>query len=195
MAPLFALSTVTLVAIGVFGLFAALPNGTVVELPLTPTSRVQIIHNSPEPTVDVYAGNTRLIDNFAFRTATPFIDVPADRDIAIGIAGENSSSANDAIATFPVNLMENETYVVTAAGVVGNMGNTAFSLFINADAQETASNPANVDVAVFHGSPDAPAVDVDPRRTLYRRGERLLRRDLFRRGRRRGPRSARLCPG
>lgn len=34
-----------------FGLFAALPNGTVIELPLTPTSRVQIVHNSPAPTV------------------------------------------------------------------------------------------------------------------------------------------------
>ncbi|MGI9161009.1 MAG: DUF4397 domain-containing protein, partial [Saprospiraceae bacterium] len=40
-----------------FGLFAALPNGAVVELPLAPVARVQVIHNSPEPTVDVYANN------------------------------------------------------------------------------------------------------------------------------------------
>ncbi|MBK8968141.1 MAG: DUF4397 domain-containing protein [Lewinellaceae bacterium] len=144
-----------------FGLFAALPDGTVLELGLTPTARVQVIHNSPDPIVDVYAGNTRLIDNFAFRTATPFIDVPADRDLNFGVAGENSTSAADAIANFPVNLTTDETYVVMAAGVVGNMGATAFNLFVNPTAREAASDPNNVDVAVFHGSPDAPAVDVD----------------------------------
>lgn len=104
-----------------FGLFAALPNGTVIALPLTPTARVQIIHNSPDPSVDVYVGNTRLIDDFAFRTATPFIDVPADRDLNIGIALPNSMAASEAIANFPVNLTTDSKYVVTAAGVVGKV--------------------------------------------------------------------------
>jgi hypothetical protein len=144
-----------------FGLFAALPNGTVVALPLTPTARVQIIHNSPDPTVDVYVGNTRLIDNFAFRTATPFIDVPADRDLNIGIALPNSMAASEAIANFPVNLTTGSKYVVTAAGVVGNTGATAFNLFINGNARETAATAGNVAVAVFHGGPDAPAIDAD----------------------------------
>ncbi|MBK8968140.1 MAG: DUF4397 domain-containing protein [Lewinellaceae bacterium] len=74
---------------------------------------------------------------------------------------KNSTSAADAIANFPVNLTTDETYVVMAAGVVGNMGATAFNLFVNPTAREAAADPANVDVAVFHGSPDAPAVDVD----------------------------------
>jgi len=143
-----------------FGLFAALPNGTVVALPLTPTSRVQIIHNSPDPTVDVYVGNTLLANDFAFRTATPFIDVPADRDLNIGIALPNSTSAADAIANFPANLATGGTYVVTAGGVVGNTGATAFNLFINGNARETASNGSTVDIALFHGAPDAPEVDV-----------------------------------
>ena len=64
-----------------FGLFAALPNGTVVELPATPVARVQVIHNSPNPTVDVWANDDLLIDNFVYRTATPFIFVPAGVDI------------------------------------------------------------------------------------------------------------------
>ena len=41
-----------------FGLFAALADGTVIELPLndivTETASVQVIHNSASPTVDVY---------------------------------------------------------------------------------------------------------------------------------------------
>lgn len=141
-----------------FGLFAALTNGNVVALPLTPTARVQIVHNSPSPTVDVYAGNTRLLDNFEFRKATPFISVPADRAIGFGVAGENSATAADAIATFPVTFEAGKTYAVFASGIVGN-ATTPFTLLADA-ARETASNPAKVEFATLHGSPGAPAVDV-----------------------------------
>jgi len=141
-----------------FGLFAALANGTVLALPLSPTARVQVIHNAPEPTVDVYLGNTRLIDNFVFRTATPYVNVLADRPIAIGVAGENSASAADALATFPVNLPAGGTFVVYASGLLGSA--PAFTL-IPVGGQEAAANAGQVDIAVFHGSPNAPAVDVD----------------------------------
>jgi hypothetical protein len=143
-----------------FGLFAALPNGTVLALPLTPTARLQVIHNSPDPSVDVYVGSTLLLDNFAFRTATPFISVPADRALNLGVALPNSTSAADAIANFPVNLSTGGTYVVMAAGVVGATGATAFNLFINGNAREAATNSGNVEMALFHGSPDAPEVDI-----------------------------------
>jgi len=142
-----------------FGLFAALPNGTVIELPLTPTARLQVIHNSPEPTVDVYAGNTLLLDNFAFRTATPYINVPSDRNITLGVAGENSSSAADAIATFDVNLTTGGTFAVTASGIVGNP-TTPFTLIADGNAREAAINPSDVDFNVLHGAPNAPAVDI-----------------------------------
>jgi len=146
-----------------FGLFAALPNGTVIELPVAPapaTARVQVIHNSASPTVDVYANDDLLIDNFVYRTATPFIDVPAGVDITLGIAPENSTSAADAIATFDVNLEEGRTYIVTASGIVGDPS-TPFTLIINDAGQEAAANAANVDIAVLHGATNAPAVDVD----------------------------------
>ena len=142
-----------------FGLFAALPNGTVIELPLTPTARLQVVHNSPEPTVDVYAGNTLLLDNFAFRTATPYINVPSDRNITLGVAGENSSSAADAIATFDVNLTTGGTFAVTASGIVGNP-TTPFTLIADGNAREAAINPSDVDFNVLHGAPNAPAVDI-----------------------------------
>lgn len=144
-----------------FGLFAALTDGTVLELPLTPTARVQVIHNSPNPTVDVYAGNTRLLDDFKFRTATPFITVPADRAISFGVAGENSTSAADALATFPVNFEEGETYSVFANGIVGN-ASTPFTLLADA-AREAAVDPTKVEFAILHGSPGAPPVDIDLR--------------------------------
>ncbi|MBK8703921.1 MAG: DUF4397 domain-containing protein [Saprospiraceae bacterium] len=143
-----------------FGLYAALANGTVIALPLTPTARVQIIHNSPSPTVDVWAGETRLVDDFAFRTATPFVTVPADRSIDVGIALGSSTAASESIAVFPATFESGKTYIVTASGIVGD-ANTPFTLIINDAGRESAANPSLVDVAVLHGSPDAPAVDVD----------------------------------
>ena len=52
------------------------------------TARVQVIHNSADAAaevVDIYVngGAVPAIDDFAFRTATPFIDLPAGVDVEI----------------------------------------------------------------------------------------------------------------
>jgi hypothetical protein len=119
-----------------FGLFAVLADGTVLALPATPTAQLQVIHNSPSPTVDVYAGNTLLIDDFAYRTATAFVTVPADIDIPVGVALASSTSANDAIYTQNVNLSINGTFVAFASGIVGDP-TTPFILL--ADAARTTN--------------------------------------------------------
>ncbi len=126
--------------------------------PPAPTARVQIIHNSPTPTVDIYANEDRLLNNFAFRTATPFIDVPADVLIDIGVAPDDSDSADDAIANFPVSFEAGRTYVVIANGIVG--GNPGFDLSVFDMGAEEADDEDNVGLLFFHGSPDAPTVDV-----------------------------------
>jgi hypothetical protein len=140
-----------------YGLFAVFPDGTVVPLPNTPVARVQIIHNSPDPTVDIYAGNEKILDDFAFRTAIPFIYVPAEQQIDLGVAPANSTSVADVIATFPVTFENRKTYVVMATGVVG--GSPAFDLFVNENGRERAANSADVDVAFFNGAPDVPEAD------------------------------------
>lgn len=155
-----------------FGLFAALPNGTVVELPaVAPFARLQVIHNAADPiasSVDVYLNGTLALDNFAFRTATPYIDVPAGVDINIGIAPGNSGSVNDTIKNFVVNFANGGTYVAIANGVVDPTGfapnpngrDISFTLFAKNDARETANNNNKVDLFAVHGSTDAPTVNI-----------------------------------
>jgi hypothetical protein len=146
--------------------WVALSNGgtfalsTVAPPPPPPaaTARVQIIHNAPTPTVDIYAGTTKLLDNFVFRNATPFIDVPAGVVIPIGVALSTSTSSTDAIATFPVTFTAGKTYVVVATGIVG--GTPGFTLKTFDMGLETTTDPNNVGICFFHGSPDAPTVDV-----------------------------------
>jgi plastocyanin len=146
-----------------FGLFLALADGTVAELPLfdptTPaTARAQIIHNSPSPTVDIWVNGQPFLTNFEFRTATPFVDVPAEVELTIVVAPSPSTSPNDGVATFTVTLEEDETYVIIANGIVGSTG-TPFTLDIKTMAIEESTS-ANFEFFAVHGSPDAPAVDV-----------------------------------
>ncbi|MBK8567953.1 MAG: DUF4397 domain-containing protein [Saprospiraceae bacterium] len=143
-----------------FGLFAALPNGTVLELPAVQnTARVQIVHNSANPTVDIWVNGAPFLTNFAYRTATPYVDVPAGTTLSIGVAPSPSTSPADIIATFPANFAPNGTYVVLASGLVGS-ATTPFTLNVVADTREAALAAGTVDLIVNHGSTDAPAVDV-----------------------------------
>lgn len=132
------------------------------------TARLQVIHNSPDDiadSVDVYLDGNLLLDNFAFRTATPFIDAPAGVQIQIDIAPKTSTSVAQSIANFPLTLTANETYVAVANGITGLSSTTytpapAFDLSIYAQGQETATTSGNTSVLVHHGSTDAPIVDV-----------------------------------
>lgn len=149
-----------------FGLWVALPSGgELIELP-TSTARVQVIHNSADAAadeVDVYLGSTKIADNFAFRTATPFIDLPAGVDIEISVAPDTSTSVASAIATFDLTLQSGSTYIVVADGIVSSTGYSpapAFDLKIYNMGREEASSPGETDVLVHHGSTDAPVVDV-----------------------------------
>lgn len=155
-----------------FGLFAALPNGTVVELPLhTPgTARLQVIHNAADPsaaTVDVYVNDALAIGNFAFRTATPFLEFEAGVEFEIGIAPGNSTSSSEILARFPITLGAGGRFVAIANGVLDPSrfaanpggGSTGFTLYITEQPQDDIPS-TGVELAVFHGATDAPAVDV-----------------------------------
>jgi len=149
-----------------FGIWVALPTGgALVELPSS-TARVQVIHNSADAAaeeVDVYINGELAVDDFAFRTATPYLDLPAGVGIEIGIAPGNSAGPGDIIANFPLVLTANETYSVVANGIVSGSGYNpapAFGLDILAGAREVAADPVNVDVQIHHGATDAPTVDI-----------------------------------
>lgn len=132
------------------------------------TARVQIIHNSADDIateVDIYLNGELLVDDFAYRTATPFIDAPAGEEIEIDVAPSTSMDVSESIANFPLTLAEDETYVVVADGITGLSATEytpapAFGLEIYDMGREAATEATNTDVLVHHGSTDAPTVDV-----------------------------------
>ncbi|PZO31575.1 MAG: hypothetical protein DCF13_00740 [Flavobacteriaceae bacterium] len=152
-----------------FGLWVATAaGGNLIQLPpfVEPTARLQVIHNSPDAIaaeVDVYVNGTLTLDNFAFRTATPFIDVPAGVALSIDVAPGNSTSATESVYNLTTTLADGETYIAIANGIVSPTGYSVapnFALSVFAQGREVASDPAETDVLVNHGSPDAPTVDV-----------------------------------
>jgi len=154
-----------------FGLFAALPDGSVVEFPALTEARLQVIHNAADPAaemVDIYVNGDMLLDDFGFREATPYIDVPANVELNIGVAPGTSTGAGDIIATFPVTLAESETYVAVASGVLDPSGfdenpddrDIGFNLLLKSGAREVAEDPEMVEFFSVHGVTDAPMVDV-----------------------------------
>lgn len=149
-----------------FGLWAALPSGgDLVELP-TSTAQIQVIHNSADlaaSEVDVYVGGDLVLDDFAFRTTTPFLEAPAGVELEVAIAPSNSDTVADAIATFNYTLASGEKYVLIANGIVSQSGYspaTAFDIYVYAMGQTEAGTSGNTDVLVFHGATDAPTVSV-----------------------------------
>jgi hypothetical protein len=153
-----------------FGIFAALPDGTVEELD-NATASVQVIHNAADPaaaSVDVYYNGARLLDDFGFRKATGFVSVAAETPISFGVAPGNSTSAADTLKNFNYTLEEDKDYIVVANGVLNPMSfkanpdgrATAFNLFVNPSARRAANNSNLVDVTAFHGATDIMGVDV-----------------------------------
>ena len=152
-------------------LIAALTTMFSAGLKAQQTAKLQVIHNAADKaaqTVDVYVGALKAFDNFAFQTASPFVDLPAGIPLVIGIAPGTSTSVADTIATFTVTLEPNGTYQAIANGVLtpGSFASNpdgksiGFNLFALPNARTTGERDSLVDIRVFHGATDAPAVDV-----------------------------------
>jgi hypothetical protein len=153
-----------------FGLYVALADGgDLIELPVyepQSTARLQVIHNSADAaaaSVDVWLNDTKLLADFAFRTASPFVDAPAGEEFTIAIQAPGSTSPDNPIWSQNYTLEADETYILVANGIVSASGYDPaepFDIYVNAMGREEASMADQTDVLVFHGATDAPTVTV-----------------------------------
>lgn len=127
---------------------------------------LQVIHDSPyaaAAVVDVYVNDTLLLDDFKFRTATPFVDVPAGVPLKIDVAPGDSTSSAQSLFTQTVTLAADKNYIAVAVGNPLSSGTDRFGLSVTDAGRRAAADPTKVDVLAFHGAPDAPTVDVQAR--------------------------------
>lgn len=148
-----------------FKVLAALADGTVIELPQT-TAKTQVIHNVADPAaanVDVWVNTNKVLSNFPFREATPFVDLPANADLTVSVTAPNSSDTAGALIQQQYNLMRDSAYVIVASGVANNaIFDSVKPLSLEASpARLQANSSGNTDVLVFHGATDAGTVSVN----------------------------------
>jgi hypothetical protein len=151
-----------------FGLYAAVPTGgPMIELQkYVPSALVQFIHNSADAavsTVDVWLNDELLIDNFAYRTATPFIYIPANNQITISVCGPDSQDPSNPLWTSNYTLTEDANYIMVADGIISPSGYDpapAFTLSVYDGASLEAGVATNTDVLFYHGATDAPTGDI-----------------------------------
>ena len=130
------------------------------------TARIQVIHNAADAaaaTVDVWINDSKEIENFAFRTATPFIDVDAGTPLTVAIQPPGSISPANPLWSNTYTLANGGTYVLVANGLVDANNYSPFKpfdVYVYDMARESSVSAGNTDVLVFHGSTDAPTVDV-----------------------------------
>ena len=143
---------------------------TLYENQIGGNAQAQLIHNAADPTadtVDVYLGKEKVVDNFGFRSATPFLPVPAGSEIPAGIAPKDATGAEDIVATQPAVFAANETHTVVASGVLNPSGFAdnpdgepiGLSVLVE-DGARTTAPPGQVDLRTVHGATDVPTVDI-----------------------------------
>lgn len=130
---------------------------------------VQIIHNAADPafdSVDIFVNGEAVLPQFSFRDATDYLPLPAETELEIAISAAGDP-VEDAVFTETYVLDEGEVYQLFANGVFdpdafpGNPDgeSIAFDLFVFGESRLQAE-ASGVDIAVFHGTTDAPAVQV-----------------------------------
>ena len=139
--------------------------GTIAVNEISSSAQVQIVHNSPSPTVDIYVDDELALADFGYRTSTGMLELPINTEIGIAPAGDN------VIAVFPFELSQNGTYVVVASGILGD-DNYPFDL-LSSTLAESAADAESFALKVMHGVTDAPAVDI------YADGELLIENLAF----------------
>lgn len=134
-------------------------------------ARVQAIHNAPDPelaVIDLYVADMLVLDDVAFRTASPYLDIPGILPLTGGIAPGNSTGPEDVFFEFSFTLTPFQTYQFILTGV-RNPGDflpnpdgrdISLDVLVNEDAREVASDPSSVDVSVVHGVTDVSMTDV-----------------------------------
>jgi hypothetical protein len=128
-------------------------------------SRMQFINNCPSPataSIDVWINNQKRISDLNFRQATAFELLPSQTTLHIAITESASTDTTNALFHRYMNLQNLESYIAILSGVVdtGQSPSRPLDLHIYQGARDRASNPNQVDLLFYHGSPDLPAISI-----------------------------------
>jgi len=131
----------------------------------TPTktlpASVQLIHASSDQqlkAVDIYINGKIFIDDFQYKSATPFISVPSNMPLMIAIARSDSQPNGKSLYNLNVTLAPEQMYVIVATGMVSRFDYSPFkALQLNIFNQGRSTSGQNsIKMLFFNAASDAP---------------------------------------
>lgn len=146
-----------------FALLAVLPGGSTTAL-VRQNPRIHALHASPDAgPVDVYTGNTELIDNASFGNIAS-VQVPPGMytlDFFPGQPGTTPRPMGNPAASAATPMLEaGESYLAIAAGELG--ANPPTFQLLAFEEGFVLTDSSNARVRMVHASAGAPAVDIGP---------------------------------
>lgn len=149
-------------------------DGTVVELNRS-MARVQFIHNSADSSIsslDVYVNQGLRLNDFEFRLASGFLNVPSSENVRFYLCADSSQSSANPLAMVSVNLEADKHYVAIISGMIDNqmMPFEPLTLLIN-ETRTQAGIGSQTDVLFFAGATDFTSTTI--------RENHLLKSEIF----------------
>ncbi len=130
------------------------------------TARVQIIHNSPDHTLealDVYFGNQKVVDSIPFRYSTDYRDAPANTPIVMALQSPGQQDTLGSLFRKTISFDPDSTYVLIISGLISTLPYDSLKpLEVRIHKSRESSRVAGkVDVLFFNGGTDAPGILID----------------------------------
>lgn len=123
------------------------------------TAKLQLIHAAISQTVEVRMNGETINSAFAYKTATPYMEVPAGTPITIELVPVGGPASAAQVETFEIELAGEGTYVAAVHGTFDASDNQPVGLTLHSQAVETAEN-GSVGLSFFSGAIDVPTADV-----------------------------------
>ncbi|MEJ5302208.1 MAG: DUF4397 domain-containing protein [Bacteroidales bacterium] len=153
-------------SLGIF--YVPSEGGMAVQLPLVPDplASIQFIHNSADLSItqlDVWVGDKKFASNLHFRSATSFTEFPADVSTTIAIKPAGSTSPENPLASLTYTFADQQNYILIINGISSTSGynpTPPLTLVKKDNCRQNALTAGQTDVLIFHGSTDAPTINI-----------------------------------
>ena len=142
------------------GPFVELPSVSVLD-----TARIQIIHAANDPalnSVDVYINNQKILDDFNVFEASPFINIPGNRNLWLSVNAGNSNDTTGSFLRSFLNFPVDRHILVLSGHDTPQNFNPPKPLQwnIKSNAREQALDADDTDLIFFHAGTDLEPVNV-----------------------------------
>ncbi|CAN0256414.1 unnamed protein product, partial [Laminaria digitata] len=122
------------------------------------TAFLQFVQNAPDvPDLQVSVSGEQIVSDLTYKNATDFIELRSV-EVDLLVTYDPGDGSTETVLDSTITLVDEKTYVFVANGLIGD---DSFEFVLNEEGKYKATDSESVDFFVFHGSPDAPTVEVN----------------------------------